>query len=54
MIIFVWHLNRSALGPLFAILLIIAILYPLANVISSLVQEKESKLREGLLQLLYS
>lgn len=41
----------SNLGAIFALLMIIAILYPLANVISSLVREKESKLREGMMMM---
>eukprot|EP01038_Epipyxis_sp_PR26KG_P008312 gene8312-11246_t len=38
----------SLVGSTFALLMILALLYPLANVIRSLVQEKESKLREGM------
>ena len=38
-------------GFLFALLIIIAVLYPLANVISTLVKEKEAKLREGMLMM---
>lgn len=38
----------SSVGAVFAILVIISVLYPFANVIRSLVQEKESKMREGM------
>eukprot|EP00605_Chrysophyceae_sp_TOSAG23-4_P000940 GSChrysophyteH1.ASY1.ANO1.1040.1 assembled CDS len=38
----------GAVGDVFALLMIVVLLYPLANVISVLVREKESKLREGM------
>ena len=38
----------GALGFVFALWMIIVLLYPLANVISVLVREKEAKLREGM------
>jgi ATP-binding cassette subfamily A (ABC1) protein 3 len=38
----------SALGFLFALLMIMTLLYPISNVIRALVQEKESKIREGM------
>eukprot|EP00606_Chrysophyceae_sp_TOSAG23-5_P000450 GSChrysophyteH2.ASY1.ANO1.1662.1 assembled CDS len=38
----------GAVGDVFALLMIVVLLYPLANVISTLVREKESKLREGM------
>jgi hypothetical protein len=38
----------GAIGATFALLMIISLLYPLSNVIKSLVEEKESKLREGM------
>jgi ATP-binding cassette subfamily A (ABC1) protein 3 len=38
----------GALGSLFSLLMIVVLLYPLANVISVLVREKEAKLREGM------
>jgi len=41
----------GAIGFVFALLMIISLLYPLSNVIKSLVQEKESKLREGMLMM---
>ena len=41
----------SLVGFLFALLIIISLLLPLANVIKSLVQEKETKLREGMMMM---
>ena len=41
----------SAVGFIFALLLIISLLLPLSNVIKSLVQEKETKLREGMMMM---
>jgi ATP-binding cassette, subfamily A (ABC1), member 3 len=41
----------SVVGYLFALLIIISLLLPLANVIKSLVQEKETKLREGMMMM---
>jgi ATP-binding cassette, subfamily A (ABC1), member 3 len=41
----------SAVGFIFALLVIISLLLPLANVIKSLVQEKETKLREGMMMM---
>ena len=41
----------GALGGSFAILMILALLYPLSNMIKSLVAEKESKLREGMMMM---
>ena len=41
----------SAIGFIFSLLMIIVLLYPLANVISTLVKEKESKLREGMMMM---
>ena len=41
----------SAVGFIFALLIIISLLLPLANVIKSLVHEKESKLREGMMMM---
>ena len=38
----------TAVGFLFALLMIMTLLYPLSNMIRALVQEKESKLREGM------
>ena len=38
----------GALGTIFSLLMIVTLLYPLANVISVLVREKEAKLREGM------
>lgn len=41
----------GTLGSTFALLMIVALLYPLANIIKSLVAEKESKMREGMLMM---
>jgi ATP-binding cassette, subfamily A (ABC1), member 3 len=41
----------SVVGFIFALLIIISLLLPLANVIKSLVQEKETKLREGMMMM---
>lgn len=41
----------SAVGFVFALLIIISLLFPLSNVIKALVQEKESKLREGMMMM---
>ena len=41
----------SAVGFVFALLIIISLLLPLSNVIKVLVQEKESKLREGMMMM---
>jgi hypothetical protein len=41
----------SAIGDSFALLMILALLYPIANVIRTLVTEKETKLREGMLMM---
>jgi len=41
----------SSVGPYFALVLIIVLLYPLSNVIASLVREKETKLREGMMMM---
>jgi ATP-binding cassette subfamily A (ABC1) protein 3 len=41
----------SAIGFVFALLIIISVLLPLSNVIKSLVQEKETKLREGMMMM---
>lgn len=41
----------TALGSAFAIVMIISILYPFSNMIYSLVQEKEFKLKEGMLMM---
>jgi hypothetical protein len=41
----------GSVGYLFALLMIIALLLPLANVIKSLVQEKETKMREGMMMM---
>ena len=41
----------SVIGFIFALLIIISLLLPLANVIKSLVQEKETKLREGMMMM---
>ncbi|CAM9263174.1 unnamed protein product [Hapterophycus canaliculatus] len=38
----------SQVGAMFAILVVIAVLYPVANVISALVKEKELRIKEGL------
>ena len=38
----------SAAGSIFALLMILALLYPVANVIRALVQEKETKIKEGM------
>jgi len=38
----------GALGSIFSLFMIVVLLYPLANVISVLVREKEAKLREGM------
>lgn len=39
------------IGFLFALVVIIGIMYPLANIISALVREKESKIREGMMMM---
>jgi hypothetical protein len=41
----------SAVGFVFALLIIISLLLPLSNVIKSLVQEKETKIREGMMMM---
>jgi ATP-binding cassette subfamily A (ABC1) protein 3 len=41
----------SSIGPSFALLMILALLYPISNVIKSLVSEKESRLKEGMLMM---
>jgi ATP-binding cassette, subfamily A (ABC1), member 3 len=41
----------SLIGFSFALVMIIGILYPLANIISALVREKESKIREGMMMM---
>jgi len=41
----------ASLGPSFALLMILALLYPISNVIKSLVSEKESRLKEGMLMM---
>jgi hypothetical protein len=41
----------SAIGFSFALVMIIALLYPLSNIIRALVQEKESKIREGMMMM---
>jgi ABC-2 family transporter protein len=41
----------STVGFVFALLIIISLLFPLSNVIKALVQEKESKLREGMMMM---
>ena len=41
----------GAIGPYFALVLIIVLLYPLSNVVASLVREKETKLREGMMMM---
>ena len=41
----------GGVGFLFALLMIIALLLPLSNVIKALVQEKETKMREGMLMM---
>ena len=41
----------SVVGFTFALLIIISLLLPLANVIKSLVQEKETKIREGMMMM---
>ena len=39
---------RHQVGNMFAILVVISVLYPVANVISALVKEKELRIKEGL------
>lgn len=41
----------GSIGAVFAIFMIIALLYPFANVIKELVTEKETKIREGMLMM---
>lgn len=41
----------GAIGWLFALLMIVTLLYPLSNVIRDLVVEKETKLREGMMMM---
>ncbi len=41
----------DALGDLFALLVIISLLFPFSNMLKALVHEKESKLREGMLMM---
>mmetsp|Transcript_5406 Transcript_5406/g.5529 ORF Transcript_5406/g.5529 Transcript_5406/m.5529 type:complete len:1838 (-) Transcript_5406:556-6069(-) len=41
----------EVIGIYFALLMILATLYPIANVIKSLVHEKETKIREGMLMM---
>ena len=41
----------SLIGYSFALVIIIGIMYPLANIISDLVKEKESKIREGMMMM---
>lgn len=44
----------SALGDTFALLLIISVMYPLANITKALVHEKETKTRQGMLMMALS
>ena len=41
----------SNVGFVFALLMILTLLYPIANVIRALVQEKETKLKEGMMMM---
>jgi ATP-binding cassette, subfamily A (ABC1), member 3 len=41
----------SLIGFSFALVMIVGIMYPLANIISALVREKESKIREGMMMM---
>eukprot|EP01041_Mallomonas_annulata_P007150 gene7150-14563_t len=41
----------SLVGFIFGLLMILALLYPIANVIKALVQEKETKIREGMMMM---
>lgn len=41
----------SAVGFVFGLLIIISLLLPLSNIIKALVQEKETKLREGMMMM---
>jgi ATP-binding cassette, subfamily A (ABC1), member 3 len=41
----------QALGSSFAILMVLSVLYPVSNVIKTLVAEKESKMREGMMMM---
>eukprot|EP01041_Mallomonas_annulata_P005100 gene5100-10202_t len=41
----------SLVGFIFGLLIILALLYPIANVIKALVQEKETKIREGMMMM---
>jgi hypothetical protein len=41
----------SAVGYVFGLLIIISLLLPLSNIIKALVQEKETKLREGMMMM---
>jgi hypothetical protein len=41
----------SAVGQSFSILMIITLLYPVSNMVKSLVSEKESRIREGMLMM---
>ena len=41
----------GAIGYVFALLMILTLLYPIANVIRALVQEKETKLKEGMMMM---
>ena len=41
----------ASVGSSFALLMILALLYPISNVIKSLVKEKESRLKEGMLMM---
>ena len=44
----------KSLGSTFALLLIISVMYPLSNIVKSLVLEKESKMREGMMMMALS
>jgi len=41
----------GSIGFVFALLMILSLLYPIANVIRALVQEKESKMKEGMMMM---
>ena len=41
----------SSLGSTFALLMIISVMYPLSNIVKSLIVEKESKMREGMMMM---
>lgn len=40
--------TKTQTGNMFPILVVVAVLYPLSNVISALVKEKELRIKEGL------